>query len=136
MTRLRYSSIPPDAPYASQWRSYRTRQRLAIAAFVASCTLVILCFVFEWFYLAVGILFLSVLVFGNYAAFSPCPRCGRPFHIDYGRRSNPGAKQCVHCGLPRWSPGDCIVTAGSVTELSASPFVPTCVRQGAPLRLM
>ena len=34
----------------------------------------------------------------------PCPRCGKPFHkIFWGY--NAFARRCLHCRLPKWTPG-------------------------------
>lgn len=34
----------------------------------------------------------------------PCPRCGRPFHVNWGRLyGNAWSRRCVHCGLPLWA---------------------------------
>jgi hypothetical protein len=38
-----------------------------------------------------------------------CPRCGRPFHFKQyrlGRISNPFARRCLNCGLPKWAETD------------------------------
>lgn len=41
-------------------------------------------------------------VAGVRAAWFPCPRCGKPFFARWWYR-NPFARQCVHCGLPKWA---------------------------------
>lgn len=33
-----------------------------------------------------------------------CPRCGQPFFRTWWYH-NGFARKCVHCGLPKWSPG-------------------------------
>ncbi len=35
--------------------------------------------------------------------FWPCPSCGRPFHTTWWYGNNWFARQCGHCGLPKWT---------------------------------
>jgi len=38
-----------------------------------------------------------------------CPRCGKAFHYKsffLGRWSNPFARRCLHCSLPKWADSD------------------------------
>ena len=45
-------------------------------------------------------------VAANQHQYWSCPRCGQPFHLKYGklyRLSNPFARHCVNCGLPKWA---------------------------------
>jgi hypothetical protein len=37
--------------------------------------------------------------------FFGCPRCESPFFFTW-YWSNPFARQCLHCGLPKWSASD------------------------------
>lgn len=42
-------------------------------------------------------------------AYWLCPRCGKEFHGRRGtfnRLSNPLARRCAHCGLPKWADPD------------------------------
>jgi hypothetical protein len=36
--------------------------------------------------------------------FWPCPRCGRPLHCTWWYGNPWFARQCLHCGLPKWTP--------------------------------
>jgi len=55
---------------------------------------------FGWL-LALGLLWIGFTVWAGYRFFDwPCPRCGKPFVLDLPNESAPGAKRCLHCGLP------------------------------------
>ena len=109
--QLGFRTLPQDAPYFAKWLTYRKRARLAALA----CALTPVAFMLLVFantaswagqvMLVGGITLLALVVFAvNYSAFWPCPRCGRPYHIDIGRVSSPFGRRCVHCGLSKWSP--------------------------------
>jgi len=54
---------------------------------------------FPWFFV-LGFAWIGGTAGAGYRFFDwPCPRCGKPFVTDPGR-TGPGAKACMHCGLP------------------------------------
>src|SRR4051812_22992996 len=44
----------------------------------------------------------ATMILGHRYQRWPCPRCGRPFGKTFWWH-NPFARQCVHCGLRKWS---------------------------------
>ena len=107
MKKFRYKDIPHTAPYYLNWLNYRQRNRRVIQAYIFSSFLILLAMAFNrCVWLSFVVLSLVLFVFGNYAIFWPCPRCRKPFHIDFGRLLDAFSSKCVHCGLPKWSPDD------------------------------
>ncbi len=107
-----------DPAYAFAWRRYRTYSRIRLIAFIGWLPYGIAVaritgwlgvgseapkWILPWFFL-VGAGVIGTMM-------CECPRCGRPFFF---RRwgSNPFASECVHCGLPKWSPGEPSAPAG------------------------
>ena len=108
--------------YSQEWDELRRlRGRILAVAAVGAGIFVAVPLVTAFFSLAavrivgfvlfaawVVVLLRFFFVSGEYMLWS-CPRCGKPFHYVprwYGRWSNPFARRCVHCGLPKWVDSD------------------------------
>ncbi len=44
----------------------------------------------------------ALIVTGRRFATWPCPRCGKEFSTKFGRSQAFFAKECLHCGLPKY----------------------------------
>ena len=110
MKALKYKNIPKDAEYFEQWTEYQKRSRYVRILFISFIPALIgFGYLLSFFidenkgvFTAFIVWSIFILVAGNYAAFWRCPKCNKPFHIDFGRIVNPLTKKCVHCGLPKW----------------------------------
>jgi hypothetical protein len=99
-----------DNRYFTQWQAYKRRRRLSWIIFFATLSSAALIgeplakFMDSDFPVEL-ILFLSVVATVAASAYVQnwkCPRCGKPFGNKFWY-SNAYAKQCLHCGLPKWS---------------------------------
>src|SRR5262249_61963792 len=103
--------------YSEEWaelRRLRRRGLIGVAGGVAiyGCFLPVAKFalwlgfaLFVAWAVALGTLFWALMKI----AYWLCPRCGKEFHGRRGtfnRMSNPFARRCVHCGLPKWADPD------------------------------
>jgi DNA-directed RNA polymerase subunit RPC12/RpoP len=99
-----------DNRYFTQWQTYKRRRRLTWIIFFAAplCVTLIGEPLAKFMDSALPInliLILWFVVFGAasaYVQYWKCPRCGKPFFFK-SWYSNAHAKQCIHCGLPKWS---------------------------------
>lgn len=101
-----------EATYASAWREFR-RRRLAVwissagaVALIVSAVVYVkltgrradgIAMVMLPWWLAHGVV-------GFRYSLWKCPRCSRSFHMKFPR-GNARAKECMHCGLPKWADG-------------------------------
>jgi hypothetical protein len=107
----------PD--YTAAWRDFRRRRLIywvvflgyvpgAFALFVG-VGLPISAFIGiapdYFFYAIAGSWMLAWLISGLRARLFPCPRCHKWFFATWWY-SNPFARKCVHCGLPKWANSD------------------------------
>jgi hypothetical protein len=110
------ASVERDYPAA--WRDYRRRSFLALGSIVASFPgglLIGLALSARLgpdapMFVAAALTLAIVLPCSFRLAAWRCPRCGKPFHGPLGwaepvKYSNPFARQCDACGLPRQEPG-------------------------------
>ena len=105
--------------YTAAWRNYRTRRLVswvvclsyipgAMAIFLgvglplSSLTGIKADY---FFYPIAGAWMLAALITSLRTVSFPCPRCGKHFFSTWWYR-NPFARQCVHCGLPKWATSD------------------------------
>jgi len=98
-----------------RWKVIRERRELLILV-CAKCpavvipTLMILGSVFRRWTSIIGVMIAISIVVCGFAfcilylryIFSRCPRCGKPFFINF-IRNNPYAENCLHCGLVIWA---------------------------------
>jgi hypothetical protein len=109
----RFNVIHPDDPYYENWLDRRRRSKFFWIAFFAWAPVTLaLAGACDWLFqlgprsILVGVLTGLVLLFINLWRISwPCPRCGKPFYkttFSYW----PVADNCLHCGLPEYSPHD------------------------------
>jgi Zn ribbon nucleic-acid-binding protein len=109
---LKYNNLTAKDPYFLQWSKYRKRNRVVIMIFATFVPAMIAIGYplssslgeNKAMFIVFGIWAVLLLIFGNYAALWRCPRCAKAYHMDFGRYVNPMARNCVHCGLPKWSP--------------------------------
>jgi hypothetical protein len=96
---------PGDATYAVAWRDYRTRAHVTGTALVVW----IVTHAGVWllgarsaeliFFVTTGATIIAIAWYQSW----PCPRCSRPYFAKYRRRGNPFTRQCLHCGLGKWT---------------------------------
>jgi hypothetical protein len=104
--------VDEDPGYVSAWQRYRRWARLRLVACVgflpigaaighvckwAGVPAVMPAVLFPWFGFVVVTLIVPTTV--------TCPRCGNTFFFTWWW-SNPLARRCVHCGLPKWATSD------------------------------
>src|SRR3954471_8603017 len=105
---------PPPPP----WDEYRRRWRVAWVVLLTYLPAVVVLGVpMKWVTasdLPVALLasawMTGILLAGWRAGVFPCPRCGRPFFLR-GMIGKLLARECVHCGLPKYAPADFPYTA-------------------------
>jgi hypothetical protein len=105
--------------YAEKWRDYRRRKWFVYASGAGGFALLVLlmfvssrfapcrtpatgnaCLVVPWVF---GIAWLVTFAVATMRAGSwRCPRCGNLF-FSRGLGSNPLARRCMHCALPKWA---------------------------------
>jgi hypothetical protein len=101
-----------DPGYVSAWQRYRRWARLRLLSFVGFVPFgAAVDHVFKWAgvpSLAPAIVFPWVgfgIVTLIVASTMACPRCGNTFFFSWWW-SNPLARRCLHCGLPKWATHD------------------------------
>jgi|SRR5256885_2721527 len=108
------------SPYAESWRDYRRRVRfffgnwlggfVFIAVMMFLVTTLVNALDIPALRQAVPVLFfvLGFAWLGTFVVTSirlgrwRCPRCSKPF-FSSALVSNPLARRCLHCGLPKWA---------------------------------
>jgi predicted RNA-binding Zn-ribbon protein involved in translation (DUF1610 family) len=117
-----------DGEYSYEWAELRKIQRRLLKALWGGIAVVFLVplanrlpsmgfAVFGVWVIIVCILFVGTV---EYSLWS-CPRCGKPFHSRihrFGRWSNPFARRCINCGLPKWEQSD----PDPILKQELSPF--------------
>lgn len=94
---------------SNPWHEYKRRRMRFILAFVLGSAVVGIGFLASSLIdssapASLGIVVFTVGVLWSSTSLSkfPCPKCGKPFI--YGDEIRNGfTRQCVHCGLPKWS---------------------------------
>src|SRR2546428_14131174 len=110
---MRFSHMDDQSHFAFAWQDYRRRRRWFFGIWLGGF-LVVALVARLLSKLSLGDLDFAVLgpawmtafvVVAIRLQFFRCPRCHRKF---FGALlySNPLAKKCVHCGLPKWSESD------------------------------
>lgn len=110
-------STIPRRDYSEQWRRYKKFKRLGLLMMLGwipvLAVYILLVRKYESFPLGfLGFYLLLGCVTGIYQAFWPCPRCGQSFSDPWrfflrGSGYDKGiARNCVHCGLPRFANND------------------------------
>jgi hypothetical protein len=104
------------ADYTAAWRDYRKRRFVFWVVFLSYMPGVMAFFLGvglplasmtgikpDYFFFAIAGTWMLAFVVTNLRAVSfPCPRCGQHFFRTWWY-SNPLARRCVHCGLPKWA---------------------------------
>jgi hypothetical protein len=110
-TARRFRDLRADDPFYPDWIEYRRRGFLIFWVIVALPAVLVLALLLRpvlgenrAFFVFFILWVLCLVAAANYATFWRCPRCKKPYHIDYGRIANGLSTRCVHCGLPKWSP--------------------------------
>ncbi len=106
-----FRDLTREDRYYSQWADYRRRELMVVGLGLALLFVLVGTFLLKplvgedrSFLVLFVVWAICALVVSNFALFWHCPRCGKPFHIDFGRVSSSFATKCVHCGLPKWNP--------------------------------
>jgi hypothetical protein len=104
------SSIPPNSP----WKSLQRRERVGIGLWLGYLPgTIVLGRVLsnalgsEIAYLGVALVWMAAcLLVVFWTGSIRCPRCGKPFYRWWGYQGS-YARQCAHCGLPKWAEVAC-----------------------------
>ncbi len=109
---MKYKDLNPQDSYFHPWTTYRKRNRLVAILSIAFVPAMLLIGIplgsvvgeNKGMFIVFFVWAALIMIFIDYSVFWHCPRCGKSFHMDFGRYVNPMAKNCVHCKLPKWSP--------------------------------
>jgi hypothetical protein len=102
-----------EGPYSASWAEYRRRRNLYWLVWLTYIPgVLIIGLPLSWLFHSNGAAFavaglwmVAFVAAANYLGFWKCPRCRKPF--SRGRwYYNPFARECVHCGLPKWAAND------------------------------
>ena len=113
---MRERDLKASDPYYAQWMEYRRIQWRTLGLFVllfwggAALSTALLATVApqapHWAWPVPVLPWAVAAIVASQAAIrTPCPRCGKPFHMTFWYH-NGFARRCAHCGLPKWSPRD------------------------------
>jgi hypothetical protein len=117
---FRYRDLRPGDAYWSNWRDMSRREivsGLTLLAWIPITFVLLLLLTLldlqatdshgnsVWFIPCALVALSPFIVSRVWAHFWPCPRCTQPFFGDWWF-SCPFARNCVHCGLPRYAPAD------------------------------
>ena len=113
---MRKRDLKAGDPYYAQWMAYRRIQWRSVGLVIllfwggAALSTAVLAALAphapRWAWPAVVLPWaLAAIAASQPPARTPCPRCGKPFHMTFWYH-NAFARRCAHCGLPKWAPRD------------------------------
>lgn len=99
--------------YGAKWQEYRQLRRRCVLVFGGFVVLALVVATVSNYYfqtftpvLALTVLWIPVYIMLGYPfVYWRCPRCNRPFSGSFGYHKGMFCRDCMHCGLRKYSNG-------------------------------